>query len=779
MRVGRRGALPRVLEISLLKDPASATSNMFMSGATPALSNEFLALTFEQVVCCLFAASKGAIVPIGALRASSASHRATDGLGRVFMNPVGGSSDGSSAQFSSELSTFHSLFVVSSLSRGAVMDCLLDFDPGAAARAKGRWGGHTKHAGGNRSMNTSVPSTAQDPVSTNTGNCGNPDRECCSPSASINISQATGSGLRRSFSVNSGLSAYGSLSALKSPPTLRRRHCSLRLRTSSITGNIESRNLIRSVCTPRRANTSFASPTPSPVLPCLMRTNTEPCTRTGAGAGADAGAGTSITRPKSRNLPDADWSVDISPSGKDQCPSLRSSLSSATSPGSGLLSGESFPHITILPQFPGLVPTAAPLSHSVDLGPVTSEDDGWEVGCEHSPDNRRTGSVHQRPMQSVPRFRGHVLLVIASSGLPLAARASLIPVVSVIRTLRREVDQQIVILTDKIPDLEVHVKEIEHASPGLLQDVLFVEGTSRHVEHIQACGVGECSVVLVLTPLGVAQGRGGIGVGAGVGAGYLSAGGGGLFTQALVEEDRPAVMAVLNILHALEVCSDGLDTVNGGPTTSPVRVGGGSKRPFVVVSIAHCSNALFLPLIPLPSGTVDYISTGGVLLHSAIEMCSCVHSVLSPSIVPLWEALLGLHSGRSGPELRYRRLGVVPHANPAPPQPHSAGNMDAGSSLSALDKICLPVEFEGSHFGDLFTALFDSCGVITVAICRYGEDCFADISVDPAMATPPADRGWSSRVLVPQVQVLPLPNTLLFTGDELFILQPLLSPEER
>jgi hypothetical protein len=366
----------------------------------------------------------------------------------------------------------------------------------------------------------------------------------------------------------------------------------------------------------------------------------------------------------------------------------------------------------------------------------------------------------------------------AAAGAPIPARASLIPIVSVIRTLRREVDQQIIVLTDKIPDLEVHLKEIEHASPGLLQQVLFVEGTSRNVEHLQACSICRCSVVLVMTPLIVA---GGAAITAANGA--PTGGGGGVYGQAVVEEDRPAVIAVLNVLHVLRsACSDPW-AVDGDSTagTPAAASDGAARQPFVVASIVHSSNALFLPTIPLGgAGATDYCTAGGVLLSGAIEMCSCIHSVLSPGIVPLWEAILGMHQGVTGAPLLYRRL---PSVLPAPSSSAGAMRVDRGAasvptmgtSPSALDKICLPAALEGLMFGDLFTSLYDSCGVITLGICRSVESCG---SVDAACGgssglAQPTPTAPPAHIRVPLVLVLPPPSTQMRAGDELFVLQPL------
>lgn len=625
--------ISRILEIPLIQpDIVDSSETLF---PLPKLSSQFLALTFEQAVCYLYTASCGRVVPIGVLqtakgRRSTADTLCPNGMGKIFLNP---SSNRGSREFNSELSQFQALFVVSSLHRWDVLrEYIVNFDADAAYSMISNF----SPSGTSVSERVRRSSINQLIGENNEGGGGSVKLRSNSITGIKEMIAAELEACKKTKAKEEALSSAESVSdsgklVAKKVEMVNVDCVDVNVNSGRGGTEVEFDQLVRSVYTPLRPTSEKLDGAAGVGAPAVVALN--------AGCVADElvdAKNNSSTMPAS--LATMDTNAHTVRLSSDRTVVLSESTASALR----ITDPEKMPPLTDSKQLKQ-TPSA-----SIQLQSPTA---GGAVDKMITSNSRCV----------LPRFRGHILLIVATSSMPnTTARAYLIPIIAIIRTLRREVTQNVVILAEKIPDLQSNLEEIETAQPGLLRNVLFVEGTNRHLDHLQSCNLEYASVVLVVNPLVKAPRRDALSGGAN--NQVVSKDVDIISKQVLVEEDRAAVMATLNVLHALELIE----------TDSREHLLTGWKPPYVVASIAHYSNALFLPVIPVhamklndlstmnAAGPVtvptagnydesdrvqtqtDYISTGSVLLHGSIEMCACIQSVLNPNIIPLWEALLGV-----------------------------------------------------------------------------------------------------------------------------------------
>jgi len=807
----------RILEIPLIQPGAVDPSQALFP--LPKLSPEFLMLTFEQAVCYLYCASGGRVTLIGVLQTiqGSASSMRPNGMGKIFLNP---SSDRGSREFNSELSQFQAMFVVSSMHRWDVIrDYCINFHSESAYSMISSFG-NFQNSVSNRVRRSSI----------NQASGENDDV------ANVKLRSSSITGMKEMFEVELETRRRTKVGEEDTKKASAPAPTSAQDQLNESRERVDFGQLVSAVYTPMRPTSERVGSLPGVGAPAVVALRVPVVT--------DELVDTGFTE-----------SGPKSPKGGAR-PTIRRMSSDQTRPRLSIDALAQPADYELVDPEHVTVDVVRDRRESISDDSVDSEGEGEaEYGGDGGEDDdavrlvspNAAGCVEKlsksNTQRAVPRFRGHIVLVVAkSSALNITSRAYLIPLIAIIRTLRREVSQNVVVLSEKIPDLEAHLAEVESAQPGLLRNVLFVEGTNRHLDHLQSCNLEFASVILIVNPLVKAPRRDVITGGAsshttGKDIDIVS-------KQALVEEDRAAVIATLNVLHALELVD---------PDSRDHQMWGW-KPPYVVASIAHHSNALFLPAVPVyplkaktvegevgaaapgyvsvpttdnydESTTVqtqtDYISTGSVLLHGAIEMCACIQSVLNPNILPLWEALLGIDmensshgtdavlyrkiqtasSGTGGEEgseveedVTSRTRGRARHtadtvedevdmmraldraadkasARAAKIAAEAPSDPFMSTSLCALDKICLPPGFAGKQFGTLFPALYSECGVIAIAVCRYlVEDHTAHPGVTQHTCGDTSSGKDSRRnhVLLPQV-LLPSAGLVLQEDDEIFI----------
>lgn len=349
----------------------------------------------------------------------------------------------------------------------------------------------------------------------------------------------------------------------------------------------------------------------------------------------------------------------------------------------------------------------------------------------------------------------------------------MVPIVHIVSAIGRETDnsQTIVVLAPHADEMYAMAADINtNVSMKLLQNVLFVVGSGRNLDHLTMCQVNTAKAVAISCP----SARSVV---------HLQQNAHCDGKTEFVESDNAAIIAVLNTLNLLAGAKTQINLFapQSMSTTTNAQANHRSMNPdnstaATVVPKSHVvmemmnseSMSIFIPYMDNYCNADDtnhpFCASGNVFLHSYLDVLMA-QTLFNVGLIAFWEAVVGIESSSQGacnspgsscvadrgPYI------ITPEKVPASTSNSSTYSNHTSHKSCCFDRIKPPNNCFGLKYGEMFNKLLVEHHIIVVAIIRLrGISCGL----------------WSS---FPYVLVAPNRDLMVGNADECLIFRPTMS----